>query len=46
MDALKATGYHGQLDRVFARGQMVSGTAMLVGSVGGGLLGSLDLAWP
>jgi MFS family permease len=46
VDALKATGYHGQLDRVFARGQMVSGTAMLVGSVGGGLLGSLDLAWP
>ena len=46
VDALKATGYQGQLDRVFARGEMVSGAAMLVGSVGGGVLGSLDLAWP
>jgi MFS family permease len=46
VDALKATGYQGQLDRVFARGEMVSGAAMLVGSVGGGLLGNLDLAWP
>jgi MFS family permease len=46
VDALKATGYQGHLDRVFARGEMVSGAAMLVGSVGGGLLGSLDLAWP
>jgi MFS family permease len=46
VDALKATGYQGQLDGVFARGEMVSGAAMLVGSVGGGLLGTLDLAWP
>jgi MFS family permease len=46
VDALQATGFHGQLERVFARGEMVSGVAMLVGSVGGGLLGSLDLAWP
>jgi len=46
VDALKATGYQGQLDRVFARGEMVSGVAMLVGSVGGGVLGTLDLAWP
>jgi MFS family permease len=46
VDALKATGYQGQLDRVFARGEMVSGAAMLVGSVGGGVLGNLDLAWP
>jgi MFS family permease len=46
VDALKATGYQGQLDQVFARGEMVSGAAMLVGSVGGGLLGNLDLAWP
>ena len=35
-----------QLDRVFARGAMVSGAAMLVGTVGGGLLGSVNLAWP
>ncbi len=46
VDALKATGYEGQLDRVFARGAMVSGAAMLVGTVGGGLLGSVNLAWP
>jgi MFS family permease len=46
VDALNATGHHGPLDRVFARGEMVSGAAMLVGSVGGGVLGSVDLAWP
>jgi MFS family permease len=46
VDALKATGYDGQLDRVFARGSMVTGTAMLVGTVSGGLLGSLDLSLP
>ena len=46
VDALRATGYDRQLDPVFARGAMVSGVAMLVGSVGGGLLGSVDLALP
>jgi MFS family permease len=46
VDALAATGFDGQLDRVFASGSMVSGVAMLVGSVGGGLLGTVDLAWP
>jgi MFS family permease len=46
VDALKAAGYEGQLDEVFARGSIVSGTAMLVGSVGGGVLGNADLAWP
>jgi MFS family permease len=46
VDALHATGFQGQLERIFARGQMVSGAAMLVGSVGGGVLGNVDLAWP
>ncbi len=46
VDALKATGYPDKLDQVFARGSMVSGAAMLIGSVGGGLLGSLDLSIP
>jgi MFS family permease len=46
VDALAATGYEGQLDRVFARGSMVSGAAMLVGTVGGGLLGTVGLTWP
>jgi MFS family permease len=38
VDALNATGYEGDLERVFGRGQMVTGAAMLVGSVAGGLL--------
>jgi MFS family permease len=46
VDALHATAFDGQLDRVFARGAMVSGAAELVGSIGGGLLGSIDLALP
>jgi MFS family permease len=46
VDALRATGYDGQLDPIFARGSMVSGAAMLVGSVGGGIVGTVDLAWP
>jgi MFS family permease len=46
VDALRATGFQGQLDQVFARGAMVSGAAMLVGTIGGGLLGNVDLAWP
>jgi len=46
VDALEYTGYDGQLDHVFARGSMVTGTAMLVGTIGGGLLGSLHLALP
>jgi hypothetical protein len=36
VDALHATGYHGLLDRVFARGQQITGAAMLVGTVGEG----------
>jgi MFS family permease len=46
VDALAVTGYDGLLDRVFARGQQVTGTAMLVGTIGGGLLGQIDLALP
>ncbi len=46
VDALAATGYRGLLDRVFARGQQITGTAMLVGTIGGGLLGQVDLALP
>jgi MFS family permease len=46
VDGLNAAGYEGQLDQVFARGSMVSGAAMLVGTVGGGVLGNFDLAWP
>lgn len=46
VDALDATGYQGGLDRVFARGAMVSGAAEVVGAIGGGLLGTIGLAWP
>ena len=46
VDALSATGYRGLLDRVFARGQQITGAAMLIGTVGGGLLGQIDLSLP
>ncbi len=46
VDALRHVGFEEELDSVFARGQMVSGTSMLVGTVGGGLLGSISLALP
>ncbi len=46
VDALNETGYHGSLDRVFARGSMVTSGAMLFGTVAGGLLGTVDLSLP
>ncbi len=46
VDALRAVGYEGSLDGLFARSAMVSGVAMLVGSLGGGLLGSANLSLP
>ena len=38
VDALRATGFTGQLERVFGRAQTVSGVAMLVGTVSGGVI--------
>ncbi len=38
VDALTATGFTGDLESVFGRGQIVSGIAMLTGSVAGGLI--------
>jgi MFS family permease len=38
VDALTATGFTGTVESVFARGQIVSGTAMLGGSVAGGFI--------
>src|SRR5688500_16050135 len=38
VDALTATGFTGEMESVFGRGQMVSGAAMLTGSVAGGVL--------
>ena len=38
VDALTATGYDGEVEAVFARGQVFTGVGTLVGSVGGGYL--------
>jgi MFS family permease len=38
VDALKFTGFRGQIDSVFAKAEIVEGVAMLVGSVMGGYL--------
>ena len=46
VDALKATGYRNELDGVFAKASIVASIAMIVGTVGGGLLGQLDLSIP
>ena len=46
VDALTATGFKGELDQVFARGGIVFGAAMLIGTLSGGLLGTLDLSLP
>jgi MFS family permease len=46
VDALKATGHTEPLEPIFAKGQMVFGAAMLVGTLGGGFLGQVNLALP
>jgi MFS family permease len=38
VDALTATDYTGEMESVFGRGQVVSGVAMLTGSVAGGFI--------
>jgi MFS family permease len=38
VDALTATGFTGELESVFGRGQVVTGAAMLTGSVAGGFI--------
>jgi MFS family permease len=38
VDALNATGFTGELEAVFGRGQVVTGTGMLTGSVAGGFI--------
>ena len=38
VDALTATGFTGDLESVFGRGQVVTGAAMLTGSVAGGFI--------
>lgn len=41
VDALEHNQYAGSLESVFGRGQMVSGAAMLIGTLGGGVLAQL-----
>ena len=38
VDALRATGFDGDLEAVFGRGQIVTGVGMLTGSVAGGFI--------
>jgi MFS family permease len=42
VDALTATGFTGDLESVFGRGQMVTGAAMLAGTVGGGVIAQVS----
>jgi MFS family permease len=46
VDGLHGLGFDGGMDRIFANGQIIGGIAMLVGTVGGGLLGQIDLSIP
>ena len=47
VDALHATGFTGELETVFGRGQIVGGAAMLTGSLAGGVLAQeVSLGFP
>jgi MFS family permease len=41
VDSLERTGYGGDLDPIFAKGQIINGAAMLVGTVAGGYIAQL-----
>jgi MFS family permease len=41
VDALKASGYTDELEPIFAKGQIINGSAMLVGTIAGGYLAQL-----
>jgi MFS family permease len=42
VDAMRFTGYKGKMENVFAKGQVVTGIAMLVGTVGGGFIAQIS----
>ncbi len=46
VDALKSVGEEDAMEKVFARGGQLFGVSILIGTIGGGLLGTLDLAYP
>ena len=41
VDSLKATEYDGELDSIFAKGQIINGAAMLLGTVAGAFIAQL-----
>jgi len=43
VDAIKQAGYEGDLDPIFARNQIVTGAAMLVGTIAGGYIAQTTL---
>ena len=46
VDALEATGFDGAIETVFGKGQTMTGTATLVGTIAGGFLAQLNIALP
>ncbi len=46
VDALDATGFTGNKDAVFGKGQICEGAATLIGTIAGGLLAQLSLGLP
>lgn len=46
VDALDHAGWEGGKEPVFAWGSMAFGSSMLLGTLIGGVLGQVDLAWP
>ncbi len=42
VDALKGSGFKGKLESIFAKGEIVDGSAMLIGSVAGGLIAQIS----
>lgn len=46
VDGVRSLGFPDGMDRIFARAQIIGGSAMLVGTIGGGLLGQIDLSIP
>ncbi|MDH3462609.1 MAG: MFS transporter, partial [Acidimicrobiia bacterium] len=46
VDALTATGYDQPIENAFGKGQTTAGAATLIGTIGGGFLGSINLGIP
>jgi MFS family permease len=46
VDELNTAGYKDNLDTVFSQGQIVFGIAMLIGTISGGFLGTINLSLP